>query len=358
MPNPFRDDDDDAEKQAASGGDSSVSDSEGSSGGERDAEKDVQHPLFDSEPDETNEGGDTSDDLFVAEDDIPDTEKVTPEGVKEPLMKVSTFKKRIGKIIKQREDARKEAQSARQEQARAEGERDAAKDFVGQFREAYKENPDLATFDGKFMTTLEELSKTDASLAQLAHKVQEHMEGTGGVADPKGSTFSMADLKQASDEAQKGLSQETDSRLQAIIEGQARNLVRDSLKGVKPGFQEILADHIVNTSEKLEGLTTADVIRLSREYIAEKGIDKADVVAARQKPKDEGDSDADGGDKAGGKGGDKPATGAGSGKAAGPKGKGKEDGKDEDGHPVAKNLDEWEANRKKRTDRFLSTLDS
>jgi len=314
-------------------------DGEGSS----ESEEKATHPLFDTGPagDPTSERV-PGEDLFVAEDDVPDSEKETVEGDKEPRMQVSTFKKRIGAIIRQREDAKREVAELEKQLGTATGERDALKDILVDLREKYKENPERAKWDATYMDALEELASRDPELQRLALKVQEHIEGTGTT----GAKFTMADLATAKNEAETAMAQPTDKRLDALIEQQARTTIKQTLEGVKPAFQEILADHIVSQGGKLEGLTSADVVRISREYLTSKGLTQAEVLATSAtkdaEPKDP-------------KAKAKPATGGTSGSATAAKGA--KTVSTEEAPEPAKSLEEFSKNREAQRERVLKELD-
>ncbi|MHC4698950.1 MAG: hypothetical protein ACYTFQ_00085 [Planctomycetota bacterium] len=315
-----------------------------------------------SEESPTVEGGDGRDDagdnaladLFVAENDIPDTEKQTVEGSDEPLMKVSTFQKRIDKIIAQREDAKRELATAEQELASTSGERDGLKQILTDMRAKYKDNPKLALWDAAFMDRLEAEAAADPALQAVTKKIAEHLEGTGDLTT--GSNITMTDVKTATEAAEANLNRETADRIDSLIKSQTRTLVQTTLEGVKQPFVDIIADHIVNTSEKLEGLSRADVVNLSKKFLTDKGLKQEDVLAAptgEEDPADKGNSEG----KAKGKAekGEKPGTGGTSGKAAvvakeGPK----ESGKSDEIPPQPKTLEDFETQKAARRRELFS----
>lgn len=287
-----------------------------------------EHPLFSETP---------TDDLFASEDSIPEDEVV--EGEKgDKLMKVSTFQKRVGKLISQREEARREAQTSKSAMAAARAEAEATKEILAAFRTAYKDNPHLAVWDAQFMAKLEVLSKEDVTLQPLVQKVQQALEQT---TTPRGGP-KMTDNTNTQNQA----SNDVDARMRRLDEREARSVIKETLVGIKPAYVKILGDHIVNTAEKLDGLTAADVVRISREYLRDTGIEKKDVLATRPK-----DDDGDAGKV------NKPATG-GSAKAGTKSSADGSDGSNEDEPERPKNLDEWAANRKKRRDRIVREFEA
>jgi hypothetical protein len=344
MPNPFREDKgNDEQGRTGSESDRGGKENEEGSGGTGqetggNSEETSVHPLFAKADDS---GGVTSD-LFVAEDDVPDDEKHTPEGSEEPLMKVKTFKKRIGAVIRQREDAKRALAEAEKAQSELAGERDGYLEVLGELREKYKENPSIAMGDAMFMDALEELTKTDPTAAKLATDIQKSLEGKIGT---KGSKFTMT-TPDKSTPAQAGLSKEADARLDALVQSQARSTIRDTLTGLKPAFIEILSDHIVGVADKLEGLTSADVVDFSRKYLEKKGLTQAEVMEGTKKTSDD-DADSDKTKKGG-----KPATGGTSGSAA-KKSEKKAAGDDDDKPDEPKSLAEFETMRAKRREKAL-----
>jgi hypothetical protein len=314
-------------------------DAEGGGGEDTGVVEGGVHPLFA----DSSDAEEAAADIFTPEGGVSAEEIVEGEkGVK--LMKVETFEKRLGKVISQREIAVEEAKGSKAALVIAEAARDEAKNTLATFRAAYAQNPALAVWDAKFMESLEKLAKTDAELQPLIKKVQADMESAGGADSSLRGGPPMA--KEIPDTTEKTGVVENSATLQRIIENQARTTVESALTGLKPAFIKILADHIVGTSEKLEGLTVADVVSMSRAYVADKGLDKADMLAAKPKPKDE-DPDSGGGKT------DKPSTGR-SGKAATGSPTGKK-GANEEGPPEPKSLDEWTANHNKRLAAFDET---
>jgi hypothetical protein len=335
--NPFKEEDPNVEEPAGKGGEGRRdADAEGS--GKDDAESDeesaaAKHPLFD------DKGGsaDAPNDLFTDEDEVAVTE-VEGEG-DDAKMKVSTFKKRIGKVIKQREDAKRKSQEAEVAAAAASAERNTIRETLAEFRKKYAEEPELALWDSRFMDALDTLSKQSPDIARLAHTVKEFMGGKdiGGTMTTNEPTAKNIEPNVSS------------TKLNAVLERDARRTVADVLPGVKPAFVKILSDHVVSESGKLEDLTADDALEMCRKYIKDAGLTAQEILDGVKPDAGEGEEDPS---KKGKKGG-KPTTG-GRLKAGTTTSK---DGDDEEPRDAPKSIDEWEANRKKRLNSFLAGID-
>jgi hypothetical protein len=226
--------------------------------------------------------------------------------------------------------------------AAAEASRDEVKETLATFRAAYAKNPALAIWDAKFMETLETLAKNDAELQPLIKKVQDGMEASAGDGTTRGGAPVPTAAEKPTDTSVVG----DNATLKTLVEGQARTTIKEALVGIKPAFVKILADHIVNTSEKLEGLTTADVVAAARAFVADKGLDKADMIEVnKEKPKADADSEG---------GSDKPNTG-GSGRAASKSAGGEGGGDNEKGPQKPKDLVEWHEAHNRRLSAELDT---
>jgi hypothetical protein len=339
MPNPFMGDnthvDDDKptgdEERGSEGrnADAEGADDADTKSGEGDGGK---HPLFD----EAEGVKKAAVDLFTEEDDV-EVAEVEGEG-EDAKVKLTTFKKRVGSLTRKRREAEKEAQSAATARVQAEAERDAIKDQLAGFRQKYADNPELAQWDSKFMETLEALAKQSPDIAKLADTVKQYMDGKDITA--------MTMINQP----QPDTKPEADPKLSKILVRDARRTVADALPGVKPGFVKVLQDHIVASVDDLADLTEEQVVDLSRAYIKEAGFTPQEILA-NAKPTEDPDEDSD--KKKDSK--KKPAT---SGRAKGKASDKPTEGGDESRpNEDPKSFDEWAANRNKRLNSFLESLD-
>lgn len=288
-------------------------------------------PLFEELGEATDD--DAVDSLFDEEEGEGDDDgaKEGKGDDKEPRVP----KKRLDKVIGQRNDERKQSAKLREENAELRGEVAALKvqtKLAQVFQEKYGKFDDpekQALWDSNFMEAMEELAKKNPEVATTARLVTEHLGGTVSKPEPK------PDAQQAEPKP--------DPAVVKIIERDARRTIADSLESlnVKPSFAKLVTKHILDATEDLTELDSAAVITSAREFIRENEFEPADVLKqASADPKPEGDkkkapakpptgsdrqaatdtpSKSKGGEPQGDKAPDKPAT-----------------------------RDEWEANRNER----------
>jgi hypothetical protein len=286
--------------------------------------------LFEAAPAPAAQEPEAAVDGADGDDDEPLFEEVAKP---DATMKVSTFQKRLGKVISQRE-------LEKESRIRAEAERDTHRQALADFRAVYAENPDLARFDVRFMEAIQGLSAEHADVAEVAQAVADFVN-TGEFKGVKKTVSNQTPDKKTEAPA-------SDARLDKIIERDARQLAGEALEtvGVKPAFVKLLTDHVVKTHGDLASLSASDVKRISREYLKDNGFSPAEVLKSTKAAEKDTTTK-------------KPATtGSGAAKAATTT-KGAGDGKGDDGRPAApKDRNEWEARRADRVREFFSNVQS
>lgn len=196
-------------------------------------EEEQEHPLFvEGDEADADEGDEADAALF---DDDEDDDKPVPK---------ATFKKRLDKVIAQREEARRERDQAR-------GELTELRRTVSEARAAYGENPQLMQYDQQFMAKLEEVAKVDADAAKFAKAVDKAIKTGNWEPINKMTTTPSAPASEAD------ATTKSDPKVEKILRQNAARTVDDVLEsqGVKPSFGRVLRRHILDTSEDLSELT-------------------------------------------------------------------------------------------------------
>ena len=277
-------------------------------------------------------------DPFGPEDeaDLPEDEIVQPkEGEKgEPMMRVSVFKKRIGKVTAQKRKALDDSEVLAKERLEALAERDLLRNSISEWREEYKENPELAIFDAKFMNALTKLGPQHEDVAKLAQSVAEYVK-TGQF---KG--LEVMTVPEAKEEA----APTRDPAVVRILEREARQTARAVLEdlNIAPQWVAVLTDAVVTATGENE-LTMAGVKQHAKAWLDEKGIKGTDVlkISPDVQAKEE-----------------KPKTGEGSGKSAA-KPVSKKEASDEAQHAEPpKTKEDWESRREARRQAFFGETGS
>jgi hypothetical protein len=240
--------------------------------------------------DEGSNDQDETNPLFTKSDDDDDGDG-EDFGLAEPAKDEKVPLKRLHKVISQREAAKGEAKEAEVARAAAEAKLETLENALGQFRDAYKENPQLATFDTRFMETLEKLSETNPNVAQLAEEVKSFMEGRAPetiVTTPNKKTEPAAKEETA-----------PDPRVEAIIRRDATREATEALTeaGLKPAFVKTITKHVVDSAADLTEIDHAATMRAAKTWLKENGFSPADVLVA--KPEADEKPDTGGTQKAG-----------------------------------------------------------
>lgn len=222
-------------------------------------------PLFE-DPD-----GDTpADTLF---DDEPSG---TADSDKDPRVP----KKRLDKVIAQRNEERKNTTQLREQNAELRGEINVLKtqsklakvfqDKYGQFNDPEKQ----ALWDTNFMDAMEALAKQNPEVATAARLVTEHLGGPP------------VNITTKPNEPTTEPEPKTDPAIAKIIQRDARRTIGDSLESlnVKPAFAKVVTAHILEASSDLAELDNQSVIAATREFIRENGFEPDDVL--KQAPAD------------------------------------------------------------------------
>lgn len=237
-----------------------------------------------------------------------------------------TFVKRLGKVVAQRNALRTEKAAIEGEVKVLREQNEQLNRLAKVFQEKYGQfqNPEeMVLFDTEFMEKAEELARQDPTVAAAFRQVQEAV----GRRNP-----TVTDPKPTQTPAPAATPQQ-DPTVAKIIRRDAERTITGALAdlNVKPAFQRVLSEHIVNTTADLADLSTNDVVRLSREFIKERGFSPEEVLQAAATP--EGDETPA-----------KPATGSQPQAVSQPAPQSGEEG----GPAAPKTRDEWEANRNAR----------
>jgi len=299
-----------------------------------------------AEPDE--------DELFAesADEDLFEEEEASEQ---KPVSHKS-FRKRVGKLTAQREEARREAAKAREELAEARGrleaiqqEYETTRELARVFQEKYGKFQDpakQALWDSSFMEAAEELAKTNPEVRAAVNAVADHVSGGKVMNTGREAAPTREPEKKAEAEAPK-----PDPRVEAIVRQNAQRTVHDALGAVKPAFRDVIADHIVNRPDvDLTTLDASAVKKIAGAYIREKGFTREEVLAkpgkavkaetpsAKEEPK-------------------KAPTASGKGTAVAPSLKKAPEGSGEKPEPP-KSRSEWEARRNERLEAFFQEVGS
>jgi hypothetical protein len=229
-----------------------------------------------------------------------------------------TFLKRVGKLVAQRNEARGENKVLREQNKSLDALATVFKEKYGGFDDPGA----MAAWDTGFMETAEKLAATNPEVASALALVKSTYEGSPAVEKPTTPTPA----------APATPAPVQDPAVQQIIRRDAKRTITDALSGldVKPAFQEIIADHILNQGN-LGEIDRNSAVASARAYIQEKGLTSEDVLSGT-KPADPGKKAAE-----------KPKTGSATAAVTKPAPEGGEEA------PAGpKSRDEWEANRNSR----------
>jgi hypothetical protein len=268
-------------------------------------EEESEDELFKSDDEEDS---DNEDGLFDEEDEDGE------ESAEKKVVSQATFKRRLNKVIEQRDSAKDELKEVLEENA-------SLHELNAKVMEKYKEFADPAAqvaWDADFVSFFEQ-NKNIPEIRAAAEAAVNFIK-TGEIK-----------VSQTTHQPQPREERTEDERVTAIIERDAKRTIVEALPdNVKPSFRNVLTDYILGTEDDLANLTSKDVMAAAKDFIKSREYDPSDVYSGEKgKPK-----------KA-----EKPATG---GKAK-PAVKDKPAEKADEDRPAApKSMDEWEANRASR----------
>lgn len=227
---------------------------------------------------EEGEGADDVD-LFTEPADT-EAEADTAEAVKAAPDIPRVPKKRLDKVIAQRQTARAEAKELAAANEKLAADLAAAEERAGDFGDYYSDFEDpgkQAAWDIELLKALETKSAADPAFAKSIQTVIDAMTGEKPVTEAKKTPAAEQKAPAA------------DAAVTKLLRRQARTEVVEQLTALKPGIQKIVADHIVNAEGfDLENVDPIGVKTAFQEWFATSGFEKADILAAapdKGKPK-------------------------------------------------------------------------
>lgn len=263
----------------------------------------------------------SDDDDDVADEDEDEDEALFDEEKKEAPESIPY--KRFQKVIGERNELREKMSTI-------EARLDSIQELNAVVAEKYKDFRDpagQAAWDADFVSALEQV-KDQPGIKEAVQAVIRYMD-SGEMPDMSDNTAPKAKAAREATSA-------PDPRVEKIIEREAINTINASLPdNVRPAFKTVLTDYILGTRDDLDGLTKAQVLAATREFIEEKGFSRDDVYKGTK-----------------GKAADKPATTSGQ-TAAATADKPAEAG-EENAPPKAKDYNEWQKNREARLRNLFS----
>jgi hypothetical protein len=295
------------------------------------------HPLFaepsleDSDEDE-EDGGDDEDD-----DSEPEVEE--KDGKKH--VSLQTFRKRVGRLTKQRRAAEGDANFAKSELKRVKA---IIEPFAGVLVEKYKGKPQQLRWDVDFIDTAEELAKAgNRTVAEAANIIIEAMKKKGkNTVSTTEKTEALTDTKPEA----KPSAPASNPAFEKKIARDAKATVAGVLRAAKVDDRFVNLISAATSSLSLEEQAELDedgAVTFAKKYLKKNGLKVADILPG--KPKEEGDP------KKGAKA--KPAT-TGQGRANTTS----SESADEEGAstPTYKSREELDAARKKRLREAVRSL--
>ena len=185
-------------------------------------------------------------------------------------------RKRIQQLVARAKAAEEKATTVSERLQAAQDRLEAREAIAAVVDERYGDNIDLLAFDHTVVTTLDRLASENptSDFASVARKLKRIVTQQG---EP---TVSDATAKQQTSDPKPdpAPAPAADPRVDKIVERAARAQISSALDGVKPGFQSLIADHIVASGADLADLSNEAILEAGRDFVESKGLAAADVL--------------------------------------------------------------------------------